>query len=193
VCSLFGSFSPESGRKAEHANTKAADKDKGTDFAGVETMRGMKAPLSRHEETTLLKVGFGSEDSLEPRHLQHLLHLDLIEWKETRWLLTVSGRLRHNTLAHPASEQRIGRHLEHDGKTPALPPLSSLLAWVCSVEGVTLGEIQSLEDSEGSVVARLIWSTGRSRISIYPLVVVENPAASAIAGVSSRQDREAEL
>lgn len=38
----------------------------------------MLARLSTHEEATLRKIGFGSDDSLEPVHLRRLLDLQLI-------------------------------------------------------------------------------------------------------------------
>ena len=60
-------------------------------------MRGMLAPLSTHEETALRKIGFGSSDWFEPAHVRRLLQLELIEWADRRWRLTVVGRQRYET------------------------------------------------------------------------------------------------
>ena len=48
-------------------------------------MKSLRAPLSRFEEIALQKVGFGSEDPLDPQHVRRLLQLDLIEWNGLRW------------------------------------------------------------------------------------------------------------
>ena len=58
-------------------------------------MKAVQAPLSRFEETALRKVGFGSDDALEPAHVRRLLQLGLIDWKEDRWQLTAVGRDRY--------------------------------------------------------------------------------------------------
>ena len=54
-------------------------------------MRGMLAPLSTHEEAALRKIGFGSDDPLEPSHVRHLLELELIAWRGGRWTVTELG------------------------------------------------------------------------------------------------------
>jgi hypothetical protein len=72
-------------------------------------MRGMLAPLSPHEEATLLRIGFGTEAALDAWHLRRLLQLDLIEWNGVRWALTTQGRGRYdgivvsNSAARPAA------------------------------------------------------------------------------------------
>ena len=70
-------------------------------------MKALQAPLSRFEETALQKVGFGSEDALEPQHIRHLLQLDLIEWTGLRWRLTPIGRRRYEALIHFANADRM--------------------------------------------------------------------------------------
>jgi hypothetical protein len=66
-------------------------------------MRGMLAPLSTHEEAALRKIGFRSNDPLEPSHVRRLLHLELIAWHGGRWRVTELGRRRFDSLANPAS------------------------------------------------------------------------------------------
>ena len=68
-------------------------------------MRGMLAPLSPHEETTLRRIAFGSEGALEPVHIRRLLKLDLIEWTDWRWQLTSLGRRRHDALVAESIRQ----------------------------------------------------------------------------------------
>ena len=68
-------------------------------------MRGMLARLSTHEEAALRKIGFGSDDLLEPTHVRRLLDLLLIEWVNHTWRLTAVGRQRYGTLV-----ASIGRH-----------------------------------------------------------------------------------
>jgi hypothetical protein len=68
-------------------------------------MRGMLAPLSPHEETTLRRIAFGGEGALEPEHIRRLLKLDLIEWSDWRWRLTSLGRQRHDALAVESTQQ----------------------------------------------------------------------------------------
>lgn len=63
-------------------------------------MRGMLAPLSPHEEGALRKIGFGSEDRLEPAHARRLLQLELVEWAGHTWRLTPVGRRRYETLVN---------------------------------------------------------------------------------------------
>jgi hypothetical protein len=57
-------------------------------------MRGLLAPLSAFEETALRKVAFGSEDPLDPSHVERLLQLELIEWRDRALRLTALGHLR---------------------------------------------------------------------------------------------------
>ena len=64
-------------------------------------MRGILAPLSTHEEAALRKIGFGSDNPLEPRHVRRLLQLELIAWDGGRWTLTELGRGRYDSLANP--------------------------------------------------------------------------------------------
>ena len=61
-------------------------------------MRGLLAPLSLNEETTLRRVGFGTEGDLDPLHVRRLLRLELIEWSGWNWRLTSLGRLRYDSL-----------------------------------------------------------------------------------------------
>ena len=61
-------------------------------------MRGMLARLSTHEEAALRKIGFGSDDLLEPTHVRRLLDLLLIERVNHTWRLTAVGRQRYGTL-----------------------------------------------------------------------------------------------
>jgi len=72
----------------------------------------MLAPLSTHEEAALRKIGFGSDDPLEPSHVRHLLQLELIAWHGGRWKVTELGRRRFDTLANPASmgDEACGGH-----------------------------------------------------------------------------------
>ena len=63
-----------------------------------DTMRGMIAPLSLNEETTLRRVGFGTEGDLDPRHVRRLLQLELIEWNGWTWRLTSLGRRRYDSV-----------------------------------------------------------------------------------------------
>ena len=61
-------------------------------------MRGLEALLSRHEEAALRKIGFASNDALQPEHIRRLRNLELIEWQLGRWHLTMLGRQRYETL-----------------------------------------------------------------------------------------------
>lgn len=61
-------------------------------------MRGLLAPLSRYEEVALRKIGFGSDDPLDPSHVRRLLGLQLIEWDRDAWRLTAVGRQRYGAL-----------------------------------------------------------------------------------------------
>lgn len=61
-------------------------------------MKGLRAPLSPHEEAALRKIGFGSADPLDPQHIRRLLSLELIEWSGHQWMLTAVGRLRYAVL-----------------------------------------------------------------------------------------------
>ncbi len=70
-------------------------------------MKALEEPLSRFEEIALQKVGFGSDESLEPRHVRHLLQLDLIEWTGLRWSLTAVGRQRYASLIYFATDHRM--------------------------------------------------------------------------------------
>jgi hypothetical protein len=65
----------------------------------------MLAPLSPHEETTLRRIAFGSEGTLDPVHIRRLLQLDLVEWTVWRWQLTSLGRQRHDALAVESARQ----------------------------------------------------------------------------------------
>ena len=61
-------------------------------------MRGLEAPLSRHEETALRKIGLGSTDPLQPDHIRRLSQLGLIEWDGWDWRLTAVGRQRYDDM-----------------------------------------------------------------------------------------------
>jgi len=58
----------------------------------------MLAALSPNEETTLCRIGFGTEGELDVVHIRRLLHLELIEWSGTTWSLTSLGRHRYDSL-----------------------------------------------------------------------------------------------
>jgi hypothetical protein len=63
-------------------------------------MKSLLALLSRHEEATLRKIGFGVDDPLEQAHVRRLLQLELIEWVGGSWRLTPVGRRRHERLVN---------------------------------------------------------------------------------------------
>jgi hypothetical protein len=67
-------------------------------------MRGMLAPLSPNEETTLRRVAIGTEGELDPIHVRRLLQLELIEWDGWTWRLTSVGLARCNAIALAARE-----------------------------------------------------------------------------------------
>jgi hypothetical protein len=68
--------------------------------------RGLKAPLSPHEEVTLRRIALGiSESKLLPaRDLAYLLRLSLIEENDGRLSLTALGRQRYQGLPRPDAE-----------------------------------------------------------------------------------------
>ena len=61
-------------------------------------MKGMLAPLSPHEETTLRKIAVGSDDCLEHAHVRRLHQLGLVENDGRAWRLTAMGARRHDLL-----------------------------------------------------------------------------------------------
>ncbi len=63
-------------------------------------MRAILALLSTHEEAALRKVGYASDDALEPAHVRRLLQLELVEWDGDRWRLTAVGRQRYGSLVN---------------------------------------------------------------------------------------------
>lgn len=67
-------------------------------------MRGMLAPLSPNEETTLRRIAIGTEGELDPGHVRRLVQLELIEWSGWNWRLTSVGLARCNAIALAASE-----------------------------------------------------------------------------------------
>jgi hypothetical protein len=67
-------------------------------------MRGMLAPLSPNEETTLRRIAIGTEGELDPVHVRRLLKLELIEWTGWTWRLTSVGLARCNAITLAAAE-----------------------------------------------------------------------------------------
>jgi len=61
-------------------------------------MRGMLAPLNRHEEAALRKIGLGIKETIEPIHLRRLQQLELVQWDGHSWQLTGVGRQRYESL-----------------------------------------------------------------------------------------------
>ena len=61
-------------------------------------MKGIRAPLSPHEETALRKIAVGSVDSVDPAHARRLQQLELVEQDGNSWRLTATGRRRHDLL-----------------------------------------------------------------------------------------------
>ena len=67
--------------------------------------RGLKAPLSPHEEVTLRRVALGiSKAKLSPaRDVAQLVRLGLIDEKDGRLSLTAIGQERYRGLPRPAT------------------------------------------------------------------------------------------
>ena len=68
--------------------------------------RGLRAPLSPHEEITLRRVALGISKAkrLPARDVAHLIRLCLIDEKDGRLSLTALGRQRYQGLPRPAAE-----------------------------------------------------------------------------------------
>ena len=71
--------------------------------------RGLKAPLSPHEESTLRRVALGisKAELLPARDVAHLISLRLVDEKDGRLSLTGLGRQRYEGLPRPE-----GSHVE---------------------------------------------------------------------------------
>jgi|EndMetStandDraft_8_1072994.scaffolds.fasta_scaffold820364_2 hypothetical protein len=63
-----------------------------------DSMRGMLAQLSPHEETALRKIAAGSDEPTDPVRIRRLAQLELIEWNGRQWLLTDLGHSRYAAL-----------------------------------------------------------------------------------------------
>ena len=83
-------------------------------------MRGMLAPLSRHEEAALRKIGFGIKVTIEPNHLRRLQHLELVQWDGRAWQLTQVGRQRYKSLV--IDPVRPSAPVAELDAAPAAPP-----------------------------------------------------------------------
>ena len=72
--------------------------------------RGLKAPLSPHEEVTLRRVALGisKAELLAARDVSHLIRLCLIDEKDGRLSLTALGRQRYQALPRPAARSAAG-------------------------------------------------------------------------------------
>ena len=68
--------------------------------------RGLRAPLSPHEEITLRRVSLGISKAklLRARDVAHLIRLGLIDEKNGRLSFTTLGRQRYQGLPKPAAE-----------------------------------------------------------------------------------------
>ena len=75
--------------------------------------RGLRAPLSPHEEITLRRVALGISKAkrLPARDVAHLIRLCLIDEKDGRLSLTALGRQRYQGLPKPAAESP---HVENE-------------------------------------------------------------------------------
>ena len=66
--------------------------------------RGLKAPLSPHEEVTLRRIALGVSKAkrLPARDVAHLICLCVVDEKDGRLSLTPLGRRRYDGLPRPA-------------------------------------------------------------------------------------------
>jgi hypothetical protein len=96
---------------------------------GRAPMRGMLAPLSSREEAALRKVGFGSDDPLEPAYVRRLLQLELIAWSGGRWAVTELGvaALAAWEIRRRLATRRAWRP-QAPGRLPRLPRIGGVLA-----------------------------------------------------------------
>jgi hypothetical protein len=72
--------------------------------------RGLRAPLSPHEEVTLRRIGLGISEAkhLLARDVAYLIHLRLIGEKDGRLRLSALGRQRYEELPRPAAQSQHG-------------------------------------------------------------------------------------
>ena len=70
--------------------------------------RGLKAPLSPHEEVTLRRIALGISEAkiLPARDVAHLICLHLIDEKDGQLNLTALGRQRYEGLPRPLESQQ---------------------------------------------------------------------------------------
>ena len=66
--------------------------------------RGLKAPLSPHEEVTLRRIALGISKAkrLRARDVAHLIFLCLVHKKDEQLSLTALGRQRYDGLPRPS-------------------------------------------------------------------------------------------
>jgi hypothetical protein len=66
--------------------------------------RGLRAPLSPHEEVTLRRIvlGISTPQLLPTRDVAHLTRLGLVEENDGRLSVTARGRQRYDGLPRPA-------------------------------------------------------------------------------------------
>jgi hypothetical protein len=86
--------------------------------------RGLKAPLSPHEESTLRRVALGisKAELLPARDVAHLIRLCLIDEKDGRLSLTALGRQRYQALPRPAARSDVAQpHRRLVGRREASP------------------------------------------------------------------------
>jgi hypothetical protein len=162
----------------------------------------LSAPLSPSEEVTLRRIALDAVVAHSPEHIRRLASLKLIEGNGRTWKLTPLGRQRYVAMPRPAplakgSVAELARILckcasidpsvgKRDTVNQSEPlQFSELIEWVCGVEGATIAELTSLEVTEGDVIARLIWPTGRSRVSSYPLVAFSRWRKGNTSGLAS--------
>ena len=147
----------------------------------------LPVPLSPNEEVTLRRIALDAVVAHSSDDIRRLVSLKLIEANGQTWKLTPLGRQRYQALPRPTplakgSVAELARILckcasvdssvrERDTVNQSEPlHFSELIEWVCRAEGVTVAELTSLEVTEGDVIARLMWPSGRTRVSTYPLV-----------------------
>lgn len=158
----------------------------------------LPVPLSPSEEATLRRIALDAVVAHPAEHIRRLASLKLIEANGQTWKLTPLGRQRYDVLPRSTplakgSVAELARILckcasidpsvrEHDAVNQSEPlQFSELIEWVCAAEGVTVADLASLEVTEGDVIARLMWPTGRTRVSTYPLVAFSRWRNSKIA------------
>jgi hypothetical protein len=93
--------------KADRAVTRdrfAPKRSNEHELGGQAMERGLKAPLSPHEEVTLhrIAIGISKASQLPPRDVAHLIRLCLVADNEGRLSLTDIGRERYRALPKAA-------------------------------------------------------------------------------------------